>query len=155
MSMRKEPVDTIDGLKGKKIAVVKGTTTKGVLEGLLKESSTDAEVVPVDSASQGFNMFQEGEVDVFCSDQVVLIGLLLNSGTPALYHVSESTFSYEPFALALRRNDADFRLVANRTLSELYRSGDIIEIYKKWFGLFSDQIPAAIGAAYQLNALPE
>ena len=94
-------------------------------------------------------------MDAYCSDQVVLIGLLLTSEAPARYHVMEETFSYEPFALALRRNDADFRLVADRVLSEIYRSGQIVGIYKKWFGLFSDQIPGAIAAAYQLNAIPE
>lgn len=155
MSFRKAPIDSLADLKGKKIAVVKGTTTREVLEYSLDETSTDAEVVVVDSAAQGFNMLKENKVDAYCSDQVVLIGLLLNSETPERFHVSESTFSYEPFALALRRNDADFRLVANRVLSDLYRSGEILDVYKKWFGLFSDQIPGAIAAAYQLNAIPE
>ena len=155
MSLRKAPIDSLTDLKGKKVAVVKGTTTREVLEYSLEEISTDAEVVVVDSAAQGFNMLKENKVDAYCSDQVVLIGLLLNSETPERFHVSENTFSYEPFALALRRNDADFRLVANRVLSDLYRSGQILDIYQKWFGLFSDEIPGAIAAAYQLNAIPE
>ncbi|MDJ0958865.1 MAG: amino acid ABC transporter substrate-binding protein [Arenicellales bacterium] len=155
MSLRKSPIDSLADLKDKKIAVVKGTTTREVLEYSLEETSTDAEVIVVDSAAQGFNMLQENKVDAYCSDQVVLIGLLLTSETPDRFHVSENTFSYEPFALAVRRNDADFRLVANRVLSDLYRSGQILDIYKKWFGLFSDEIPGAIAAAYQLNAIPE
>ena len=155
MSLRKAPIDSLADLKGKKVAVVKGTTTQEVLDYSLKETSTDAEVVVVDSAAQGFDMLKENKVDAYCSDQVVLIGLLLSSETPDRFHVAEGTFSYEPFALALRRNDADFRLVADRVLSDLYRSGQILDIYKKWFGLFSDQIPGAIAAAYQLNAIPE
>lgn len=155
LSLQDAPVDTLADLKGKKVAVVKGTTTETVLDAALKQTTTDAEVVMVDSAAQGFNMLKEGKVAAYCSDQVVLIGLLLTSEAPRRYGVSEQTFSYEPFALAIRRNDADFRLVADRVLAQLYRSGKILEIYGKWFGQFSERIPSAIAAVYQINATPE
>ena len=100
-------------------------------------------------------MLKTEKVAAYCSDQVVLIGLLLTSEAPLRYGVSEHTFSYEPFALALRRNDADFRLVADRVLAQLYRSGQILDIYGKWFGQFSERIPSAIAAVYQINATPE
>ena len=35
----------------------------------------------------------------------------------------------------LRRGDADFRLVANRALAQLYRTGQIAQVYDKWFGV--------------------
>lgn len=155
MSLQDAPVNTLDDLAGKKVAVVQGTTTEKVLDAALKQTATDAEVVIVDSAAQGFNMLKEGQVAAYCSDQVVLIGLLLTSESPRRYGVSEQTFSYEPFALAIRRNDADFRLVADRVLAQLYRSGQILEIYGKWFGQFSERIPSAIAAVYQINATPE
>ena len=155
MSQQSAPVDMLEDLMGKKVAVVKGTTTEKVLDAALKQTATDAEVVVVDSAAQGFNMLKEGQVAAYCSDQVVLIGLLLTSESPRSYGVSEHTFSYEPFALAIRRNDADFRLLADRVLAKLYRSGQILEIYGKWFGQFSKQIPSAIAAVYQINATPE
>lgn len=155
LSLQDAPVDTLVDLKGKKVAVVKGTTTETVLDAALRQTATDAEVVMVDSAAQGFEMLKEGKVAAYCSDQVVLIGLLLTSEAPRRYGVSEQTFSYEPFALAIRRNDADFRLVADRVLAQLYRSGKILEIYGKWFGQFSERIPSAIAAVYQINATPE
>lgn len=155
LSKQDAPVNTLEDLKGKKVAVVKGTTTEKVLEAALKLTTTEAEVVVVDSAAQGFDKLRNGEVAAYCSDQVVLIGLLLTSENPRTYGVSEETFSYEPFALAIRRNDADFRLVANRVLADLYRSGQILEIYGKWFSQFSERIPSAIAAVYQINAIPE
>lgn len=36
--------------------------------------------------------------------------------------IKSTVFSFEPFALAVRRNDADFRLVADRVISDLSRS---------------------------------
>ena len=155
MSLQTTPINTLDDLQGKKVAVTKDTTTETVLKSALKQTLVEAEVVVVDSAVQGFDMLKNGEVAAYSADQVVLIGLLLTSDSPKQYGVSEITFSYEPFALALRRNDADFRLIADRVLSQLYRTGGILQIYKRWFNRFSEKIPSAIAAVYQINATPE
>jgi len=39
----------------------------------------------------------------------VLIGLAVTSKDPARFVLPDLTFSYEPYALMLRRNDAAFR----------------------------------------------
>ena len=63
-------------------------------------------------------------------------------------------FSYEPYGLMMRRNDAAFRLAVNRALARLYRSGAIEPIYERWFGGFGKP-SQAIQAMYLLNGLPE
>lgn len=155
LSLKETPVSNISDLQGKKVAVVKDTTTIDVLKAALKETLTEAEVVTVDTAGDGFKALEEGEVDAYSSDQVVLIGLVLTSTDPKRFVVSNELFSFEPFALAVRRNDADFRLVVDRALSRLYRSGQISQIYKNWFGKFSDEVPNALKAMYVINATPE
>ena len=95
------------------------------------------------------------EVDAYSSDQVVLIGLVLTHAGDEKFIISKELISYEPFALAVRRDDADFRLLADRVLSQLYRSGQIIAIYEKWFGGFSDEVPNLVEAMYLLNSVPE
>ncbi|RLB62083.1 MAG: hypothetical protein DRH08_12975, partial [Deltaproteobacteria bacterium] len=72
-----------------------------------------------------------------------------------VFSILPDLFSYEPFALAVRRNDADFRLVADRVISELYRSKMILKIYDKWVGKFSKNRPSAFEALVELNAIPE
>jgi glutamate/aspartate transport system substrate-binding protein len=155
LSLEGGKVAAIADLQGKKVGVVKGTTTIDVLKGALKDSLTEAEVVPVDSASDAINSLLTGKIDAFSSDQVVLIGLVLTSQNRGDLVISTDLFSFEPFALAVRRNDADFRLVADRVLSHLYRSGQVMQIYRKWFSAFSKKPPVALGALYQLNATPE
>ena len=155
MSLREAPIVDLSDLQGKTVAVVRDTTTEQVLSARLKDSLTDAKIVLVDSARRGFDMLQAGKVHAYSSDQVVLIGLLFTSNNPQHYHVAEGVFSFEPFALAVRRNDADFRLVADRVLSQLYRSGGIVPIFRKWFGGFGDKVPTAVSATYQLHATPE
>jgi ABC-type amino acid transport substrate-binding protein len=69
--------------------------------------------------------------------------------------IKSTVFSFEPFALAIRRNDADFRLVADRVISDLSRSKKILEIYDKWIGKFTGQRLPIFEAMVQLNATPE
>ncbi len=155
LSLGDDKMAAIADLQGKKVGVVKGTTTIDVLNAALEASLTEAEVVPVESATDAVTSLMNGEIDAFSSDQVVLIGLVLTSQDKGDFFISTELFSFEPFALAVRRNDADFRLVADRVLSHLYRSGQIGQIYRKWFAGFSKKAPAALAAVYRLNATPE
>ena len=99
-------------------------------------------------------MLERGQVAAFAADQVVLIGQVISRSGRKLYALSSELFSFEPFALAVPRGDADFQLVADRVLSQLNRSGEIVRIYKKWFGSFGEKPPTALRALYQLNSTP-
>ena len=155
LSLDKAKVGGISDLQGKKVAVVEGTTTIDVLTKALKEAVSDAEVVPVASAPDGIKALVNGEVDAFSSDQVVLIGLVVTRDDAEKFAIADELFSYEPFALAVRRNDSDFRLLADRVLSQLYRSGQITPIYSKWFAQFSKEVPSLVEAMYILSSIPE
>lgn len=155
LSLKDEPVDGISGLQGKKVAVSKGTTTIDALKAKIEESVSDAQIVPVDNADAGMQALIKGEVDAFSADQVVLIGLVLTHEGDEQFAIATDIFSYEPFALAVRRNDSDFRLLADSVLAQLNRSGQITPIYGKWFGKFTKKVPALLQALFVLNSTPE
>jgi ABC-type amino acid transport substrate-binding protein len=54
----------------------------------------------------------------------------------------------------VRRDDSAFRLVANRTLARIYRSGAIGTLYAKWFGAIGKPTPALL-LLWALQGLPE
>jgi ABC-type amino acid transport substrate-binding protein len=140
---------------GKKIGVVKGTTTEVALKELFSDTQINAEVVMLNTTAEGVEGLEKEELDALSADQVVLIGLALATKNPNNFTVLPDLFSYEPFALALRRNDADFRLIADRVISNLSRSKELRTIYDKWLGRFSPQRPSAFEALIDLNAIPE
>ncbi len=155
LSLEESDISGIWDLQGKKVAVVKETTTIDHLNKVLKDAASTAAVMPVDSASEGMKALVSGNVDAFASDQVVLIGLALTHDGPENFSISDDVFSFEPFALGVRRNDSDFRLIADRVLSRLNRSGQITPLYTKWFGKFTSKIPSLLQALYTLNSTPE
>ena len=155
ISLEGSGIKGIRDLKGKRIAVSDGTTTIDVLRRVLATQSVNAEIVPVDSAEAGMVLLDNKQVAAFAADQVVLIGLAMSRPSGKTYMISKELYSFEPFALAIRRGDPDFQLVADRVLAELNRTGRIGDIYDRWFGRFSKQPPEAVIAVYTLGATPE
>jgi ABC-type amino acid transport substrate-binding protein len=144
----------IGDLAGKRVAVAPGTTTEKALTEFLKKEFITAQTVPVKDHAEGLALLEAGKVEAYASDRVILIGLALSSSDPKRFAVGTSLFSYEPYAFMVRRNDAAFRLVVNRALADLYRSGRVAPIYDRWFGPLG-RPGTALQAMYQLNGLPE
>ncbi|MGZ5035702.1 MAG: amino acid ABC transporter substrate-binding protein [Usitatibacter sp.] len=141
-------------LAGKRLAVIPDTTTERVVAEGLKSQGVTATTVPVKDHAQGLAALEEGRADAFVSDRSILAALALTSKDPKRFALSRTAFSYEPYGLMMRRNDAAFRLVVNRALADLYRSGAILRIYERWFGALGAP-GEALQAMYLLNALPE
>ncbi len=145
----------MNNFSGKKIGVVKGTTTAASLKELLRETKVAADIVMLNTTGEGIKALEERKIDVFAADQVILIGQVLTAANPENFSILPNLFTYEPFALAVRRNDADFRLVADSVITRLFRTKDIVPLYNKWFGKFSGAMPSAFQALIQINAIPE
>jgi ABC-type amino acid transport substrate-binding protein len=122
-------------LRGARVAVSAGTTTEKSLRKLIADNGSGAEVVTVASHIEGVNLLLDGKVAMYAADRTVLIGLAINAGRAAPLQLLDFMFSYEPYALMMRR-DPDFRLAVNRELAAMFREGEIKGIYNKWFGQF-------------------
>ncbi|MEO1191415.1 MAG: transporter substrate-binding domain-containing protein, partial [Pseudomonadota bacterium] len=154
LSLGDNPVSGLSALAGKTVAVVEDTTTLDALSEGLQRIGSDAIIVTVGTAKEGVEAVVSGEVAAFASDQVVLIGLVITSTHDLRFAIAQELFSFEPFALALPRNDSDFRLIANATLADLYRSGRITPIYERWFSRFAEEVPDLLRALYILGSTP-
>jgi ABC-type amino acid transport substrate-binding protein len=144
----------VTDLADKRIAVIPGTTTETALGKFLKEEFVTVQIVSVKNHVEGLAAVEKGLADAFASDRGILIGLAVTSKDPSNFALPNILFSYEPYGFMVRRNDAAFRLAVNRALAALYRSGDIVPIYERWFGAFGKP-SQAIQSMYLLNGLPE
>ena len=149
-----QPRAGLGDLAGKRIAVIVGTTTESALRDALKKDSINAEIVLVKEHLQGLNAVDQGKADAYAADQTVLIGLALVVRDQLQLTISERNFSYEPYGLTLRRNDADFKQAVNQVLARLYRTGQIVAIYDRWFGKLGKPSPL-LTAMFAINGLPE
>jgi ABC-type amino acid transport substrate-binding protein len=147
-------IRTVADLAGKRVGVVSGTTTERVLADFLRQQSIAATVVPVKDHDEGLVGLQTSKLEAYASDRTLLVGLVLQARGTARYALVSDDLSYEPYAFMVRRDDSAFRLVANRALARIYRSGAIGAIYAKWFGPLGKPTPALV-LMYALQGLPE
>ncbi len=139
---------------GKRIAVIRGTTTERALAAALARDKVQADVIKVDTREQGYAMLIEGRVDAFAADRFLLIDALTALRPPKPLRLLDEDFSVEPYALTLPRDDARFRLAVNRGLADVFRSGEIARIYDRWLGRFG-QPSLLLSALYYLQQVPE
>jgi ABC-type amino acid transport substrate-binding protein len=125
---------TIGDLAGRRIAVVPDTTTERRLRSELAKRLISAELVPAKDAKDGAELLMGAKVDALAGDRLVLVGQVAATDTPERFAFLDIQFSIDPYAFALARNDADFRLAVNRGLARIYRSGEIDRIFARWFG---------------------
>jgi ABC-type amino acid transport substrate-binding protein len=97
-----------------------------------------ADVVPVADAEAGLQLLASRGADALFLDRALLQDAVARSKAGNV-QVLESQFRRDVVALAMRRDDDDFRLLVDRTLSRLYRSKDIAPMYAKYFGPPSSQ----------------
>jgi ABC-type amino acid transport substrate-binding protein len=142
-----------DALAGQKVGVHAGTTTEAALRKTLADIKIDAEIVLVDDHADGLKRLESGEFAAYFADRAILTFLLAESGAQDKLKLSEQYFSQEPYALALAYGDSDFRLLVDRTLAKLYRSGAIGSIFIKTFG--KGRPSEILKVMYRMNALAE
>ncbi len=141
-------------LASHKIAFIPGTTTELALKRQLGVIGAKADLVPVKDSLQGLALLTAGKVDGYASDRLVLVALRATSEDPSHWQLLDSDFSYEPYALVVRRDDPDFRLAVNRGLVDLYRSGEIDPIFYRWLANLGQPGPL-LNAMFYLSTLPQ
>jgi len=131
-------------LAGKRIAVVGNTTNETAINTALKKSGLSATVVSVKTRDEGLAALQAGSVDAYASDKLLLVGTGAKVKDQSNYTLLADDLSFEPYAIVLPRGDAGFRLAVNRALADIYRSDDIVQIFRSTFGANIDPSPMLI-----------
>ena len=152
---RSKVARTLPELAGQRIAVAEFTTTEQALARALAARGMKAEVVRTRTVAEAFELLKAGRVEAVAGDRTSLVGIFLLQGqADEPLTLFGEVLSYEPYALALRRGDAPFRLLVDTALAELYRSGEIEKIVNAWLAPIGPLSPA-VRVMFELNALPE
>ncbi|MCC6198546.1 MAG: amino acid ABC transporter substrate-binding protein [Burkholderiales bacterium] len=152
--MTDSPINKIADMGGKRIAVLRGTTTESRLRDTLQRRLVNANVVLIDNANEGIAMLESGSVDAYAGDKIKLIGLVAQAKNPAKLAMLVEDISFEPYAFALPRNDSAFRLEVNRALTQVYMGGEIETIFANWLGKLG-RPSGLLAAMYLLYSIPD
>lgn len=132
-------------------SVVAGTPSEKWLSDKLNEFQLSATVVPVKSYDEGVQRVLDGSSSVFFADRSILLDTVKRSPSARDLTVLRRQFNYAPIAFAMQRGDSDFRLLVDRSLSQIFSSQAFHDIYAQWFGGPSE----AADTFFQMSRLPE
>jgi ABC-type amino acid transport substrate-binding protein len=149
------PINAVFEAAGKKVAVIKGTTTHAALSEFIVSNEFEIILRIIETHDEGMQLLDEGKVDGYASDRAMLIGQVFRSADRSRYAITRDVFSFEPYALMLHRGDTDFRLVADRALAKLYGTARIRRLYQNWFGRYGEPMSPVLEALYEFQAVGE
>ena len=155
LSRKGSGISSTGDLTGRDIAVIEGTTTEAALTTFLETNLFDARVFTAPTHETGMALLNDGSVDAYVSDQIMLVGQVIRAEDRNAYVLARDVFSFEPYAFMVRKDDSQFRLVADRALATLYRSAGIQRLYHTWFGRFGIEPTPVLKAMYQFQGLPD
>src|SRR5947207_12632796 len=124
------PIHGINDIAGKRVAAQQGATNAKII----REKVPTANLREFPDQPAAFQALAQGQVDAYTNDGIQLYGLRAKAPKPDDWKVVGDFFSYEPYGMAMRKNDSDFRAAVNNGLMELIETGKYLELYDKWFG---------------------
>ena len=148
-------IGSVEDLDGKAVALAQGTTNERAVKAAVEEAGLDVKILPVRDHAEGMLALETDRVDAYSTDHVLLHGLISTSKSPDDFAVVGDFLSFDPYAIMVRRDDSAFELVGKRALAELMRSGEILEIYGRWFDPLGMPADDMLKTAFTLGGLPE
>lgn len=124
------PIKGLQTIAGKRIAAQQGSTNAKII----RERVPTAKLLEFPDQPAAFQALAQGQVQAYANDGIQLAGLKAKAPKPDEWAVVGEFFSYEPYGMAMRKNESDFRQVVNVGLMEAVESGKYFELYDKWFG---------------------
>ncbi|MFO1396734.1 MAG: transporter substrate-binding domain-containing protein [Burkholderiales bacterium] len=120
-------------LAKKTVVATGGSTNEKVIRKYAADNNLDLAIVLAKDYADGFRMVENDTAVAFALDDVLLYGLAATARDPAAYEVVGETLSVEPYACMVRKDDPEFKKLADGTIARLMKSGGFTTLYAKWF----------------------
>jgi len=124
------PIRGTQSIAGKRIGAQQGSTN----EKAIREKYPQAQLVVFPDQAAAFTALVQGKIDAYTNDGVQLAGLKAKAPNPGDWDVVGEFYTYEPYGMAMRKNESDFRNLVDFTLMDAIENGEYQKLYDKWFG---------------------
>jgi len=124
-------IRTLDDLKGKQLAVLKGDNA----EEFLRRSSLEGEIVTTTTFEEAFMQLAAGEHDAVVVQKLVALQLINRLKLSNLKTVGPPLAEFvQSFCFAVKKGDQQLLSLLNEGLSIVVADGTFDSLHKKWFG---------------------
>lgn len=120
-------------LRDKAVVTTKSTTAIKLLNDRSNVRALNVKLLEGNSHLDSFRMVEQGHADAFPMDDVLLYVLRAAAKDPAAQSIVGDPLSVEPYAIMLRKDDADFKKIVDREMLRIIADGEIYRLYERWF----------------------
>lgn len=133
VSKKTSRINALQDLKGLTVASTAGTTTIQALEESNRAHGYGMRLITRKDHADAFALVETDRAAAFVMDDVLLFGLVAAAKDPALFAIASSDLPVQPYGIVMRKNDPAFKKVVDDAIVELFKTGEIFHIYRKWF----------------------
>ena len=126
-------ITSIAQLKDRNVATTTGTTSVQLLRKHERANGVDFKEVYGKDHADSFLLLESGRADAFVMDGQILAGNIATAKTPADFKIVGEVYSVQPIAIMMRKDDPLLKRLADDTIHDLVKSGEMAKIYDKWF----------------------
>jgi glutamate/aspartate transport system substrate-binding protein len=141
LAKKSSNISSIEDLRGKTIVVTKGTTSEKMLKQMNEDRVLKLTILETTDHNESFAAVADGRAVAFPMDDILLYGLISKAPKPDDYAVVGRYLSVEPYGIMLRKDDPAFEHLVDKTLNDLFQSGDVKRIYARWFSTRELTVP--------------
>ena len=134
--------------------MLKGTTTETRLKDTLQQRLVNATIVPITDATKASRCSRRAASTRTRATRSSSWASPRRRRSPSKLALLAEDLSFEPYALALPRNDSALRLEVNKALTQVYIGGEIETIFGQWLGKLG-RPSGLLAAMYLLNSIPD
>ncbi|MBB5457453.1 MULTISPECIES: glutamate/aspartate ABC transporter substrate-binding protein [unclassified Paraburkholderia] len=133
MTKKDSGIKDFPDLKGKTVVTTAGTTSERLLRKMNQEKNMGMNIISAKDHGESFLTLSTGRAAAFMMDDALLAGERAKSSNPGDFVIVGTPQSREAYGCMLRKNDPDFKKVADDAIAKVQTSGEGEQIYKRWF----------------------
>ncbi|MGH8256724.1 MAG: transporter substrate-binding domain-containing protein, partial [Steroidobacteraceae bacterium] len=147
---------TVTGLQqliGKRLAVIEGTNADWHFS-MMVQNGFKMQILHFESPAEAILSVSTGRTDAFAGDEVSLAALMRANPLAAKLKIVGKPYITNAIGLMLRRNDSQFRLLVDSSISTLIETGGLRKLAAKWMAPLGIEADPVTERAFALIAIP-
>ncbi|MEL6478015.1 MAG: amino acid ABC transporter substrate-binding protein [Pseudomonadota bacterium] len=144
--------ETVFDVEDGPLGVNKGTTSERMARDLMTGNGLDGELKRFAGHGEGLDALVARDIDAYFGDRAIMQFQIRAKELDGQIEILPDEFSFEPYAMVMKRGHGDLRLAVDRALSEIYDSGLIYNFIQDELGDY--RLSPLNRSLYQIIGLP-
>ena len=121
-------------LAGKTVVTNAGTTSERGLRALNEQKKMNMQIQSVKDYGEGLLIVQSGRAAAYVMDDILLAGTRMQAQNPEEWSLTGTPLGgAEPYGFMVRKDDPNFKKLADDALISVMKSGEINRLFHRWF----------------------